>query len=67
MVGASASFRNDVINGEIAELEGRPATFAPASLLAEQAVLVLRVGYWRVDSVRLGMSVREVTSSPKSL
>ena len=49
MVGAAAVFRNDVVNGEIAVLEGHPTPVAPAFLLTEQNVLVLTVRCRRVD------------------
>ena len=49
MVSAAAVFRNNVVNGEIAELEGRPATVAPALLLAEENLFVLAVRNWLGD------------------
>ena len=49
MVGATASFRNNVVNGEITEGEFAAAADAPALLLAEQNVLVLPVLHRRVD------------------
>ena len=49
MVGAAAVFRNNVVNGEVAELEGHPSPVAPAFLLAEEDVLVLAIRHWRVD------------------
>ena len=63
MVGAAAVFRNNVVNGEIAELEGRPTTVAPAFLLAEQDMLVLAVRHRRVD-VRAPGNVRASRHQP---
>ena len=62
MVGTAAALRNNVVDGEIAERELAVAPVAPSFLLAAQDVLVLMEGTGASMSVRLGMSVRAVTS-----
>ena len=49
VVGAAAALRDYVVDGEIAEGEFAAAAVAASFLLAEQDMLVLAVGHWRVD------------------
>ena len=49
VVGAAVGLRDDVVNLQVAELEGGAAAVAPAFLLAKEDVLVLAIGTGRVD------------------
>ena len=62
VVLAASSAGDDGVHLKDAERELATATIAPAFLLAEEHVLVLTVGPGASMSVRLGMSVRAVTS-----
>ena len=58
----TAATGDDVVNLQDAERELAAAVIAPALLLAKEDMLVLAVGHGASMSVRLGMSVRAVTS-----
>ena len=62
MVSATAGLRNNVVNFQVAKLEGGATAVASPFLLAKEDVLVLAIGTGRVDVGAAGMSVRAVTS-----
>ena len=59
VVGATAGLRNNVVNFQVAKLEGGATAVASPFLLAKEDVLILAIGTGRVDVGATGGWVKD--------